>query len=256
MGITLHLVRHAQGHHNLSKANESLHDPLLTPLGEQQCRDLRAAFPHHDKLTHLVASPLRRTLLTCRNAFGGDGPRATVVAQPLVQEVSAQPCDTGSAPEVLAREFGAWVDGRLVQPGWNDKSPGSRWAPTVGSLEARSREARRWLRALGRGDDDGDAHVVVVTHGGFLHFLTEDWEGMDISRGTGWSNTEWRSYEFVDPQGNDEEASVRETAESWRRRRADAIQLTEAENTQLRAVLIEEMSRAFGETRGADSQQS
>ena len=72
MPIYLHLVRHAQGYHNLSAANHTLPDPDLTPLGKEQCAALRRAFPLHDKVTYLVASPMRRTLYTCLYAFGDD----------------------------------------------------------------------------------------------------------------------------------------------------------------------------------------
>jgi broad specificity phosphatase PhoE len=173
MAITIHLVRHAQGFHNLTEINQQIPDPYLTPLGKEQCSTLCSLFPYHDRITHLVASPMRRTLQ----------------AQPLVQEVSMLPCDTGSEPEVLQAEFGAWGDFGLVEKGWNDKtSPGSRWAPAVEALEERARAARVWLRELGRkGVAEGvadHADVVVTTHGGFLHFLTQDWDGMDFARGT------------------------------------------------------------------------
>ncbi|KAF3761712.1 hypothetical protein M406DRAFT_64857 [Cryphonectria parasitica EP155] len=256
MSITVYLVRHAQGYHNLSHENEKLSDPLLTPLGESQCEALRASFPHHDKLTHLVASPMRRALLTCRLSFAPDGilstsqghkSHASVVAQPLIQEVSALPCDTGSDPDVLASEFGSWADLGLVHDGWNDKKPGSRFAPTVANLEARAAAARRWFRTLGK--EGQDVHVAAVSHGAFLHFLTEDWDGMDLSRGTGWSNAEWRSYEFVEgPTGGDERASIRETKESWTRRKGTAVPLTETEQKEAREVILEGMRRQFGES--------
>lgn len=190
MPITIHLVRHAQGFHNLTFINQQIPDPYLTPLGHEQCAQLCATFPHHDRLTHLVASPLRRTLVTCYESFQpaatgkfGGSPKK-VLAQPLLQEVSHFPCDTGSEPEVLRAEYGAWADFDLVGKGWNDKtSPGSKWAPSVEALEERAREARVWVRELARKSGTGDAEIAVVTHGGFLHFLTADWDGMDLSRG-------------------------------------------------------------------------
>lgn len=182
---TIHLVRHAQGFHNLNYENQQIPDPYLTPLGHEQCAELCASFPYHDRITHLVASPLRRTLVTCHESFQPAvkaGKR--VIAQPLFQETSSHPCDTGSEPEVIRAEYGAWADFDLVEKGWNDKkSPGSKWAPRVSSLEERAREARVWLRELAR-KSGADAEIAVVTHGGFLHFLTEDWDGMDLSRGT------------------------------------------------------------------------
>ena len=190
MTVTIHLVRHAQGFHNLNLTNQQIPDPYLTPTGKEQCAALRASFPYHDRLTHLVASPMRRTLQTCEQSFrpAVDAKGLKVVAQPLVQEVSTLPCDVGSEPEVLAAEFKEWADISAVPKGWNDKtSPGSPWAPKVDALEERAKKARVWLRDLGRkwvAEGKGEsADIVVTTHGGFLHFLTQDWDGMDLTRG-------------------------------------------------------------------------
>jgi broad specificity phosphatase PhoE len=50
-----------------------------------------------------------------------------------------------------------------------------RWEPSSKAIEARAREARVWLRGLGREHKgEEDVNVVVVTHGGFLHYFTED----------------------------------------------------------------------------------
>ncbi len=59
------------------------------------------------------------------------------------------------------------VDLGLVTEGWNSKK--GKWAPTAEVVERRAREVRRWL--MGRKEKS----VVLVTHGGFVHFLTEDW---------------------------------------------------------------------------------
>jgi hypothetical protein len=73
---------------------------------------------------------------------------------------------------------------------------------------------------------------VVVTHGGYLHYFTEDWEGAERGTGTGWENTEWRSYEFVEGSG---EASFRETRQSRERRRGTEGGLTADEQRELKA---------------------
>lgn len=178
MAPTVHLVRHAQGYHNLCLENERLPDPDLTPFGHQQCADLRAAFPHHDRVAHLIASPMRRTLYTCIEAFG-DGPRAPypITALDTLQELSDMPSDTGSAKEKTAAEFGAKADLSRVREGWNDKfGADSPFEPTEDKIMARAREARRAIREIAsRGGEDD--HVVVVTHGAFLHFLTEEFQG-------------------------------------------------------------------------------
>jgi broad specificity phosphatase PhoE len=251
MPTYVHLVRHAQGFHNLCAANHSLPDPDLTPLGKEQCAALQKTFPFQDRITHLVASPLRRTIYTCLLSFEPavkTGKR--VIALPEVQEVSPLPCDTGSSAEALASEFAEKVDLGLVTEGWNDKAGASPFAPAMDRLEARARKARLWLRELGRQyerEHPGvDAHIVVVTHGGFLHFLTQDWDGMNPAAGTGWANTEWRTYEFVDAKGEDPEASLRETKVSWRRRRGSAQPLTETEQMELRVATKSRMEEEWG----------
>ncbi len=185
MNPTIHLVRHAQGYHNLSVENQSIRDPDLTPLGEQQCRDLRAAFPHHAAVTRLVASPMRRTLYTCLLAFATDNDGRRITALDTLQELSDEPSDTGSSVARLADEFGNdKVDLSQVRDGlWTDKMGDTPFEPTKDKIEARAREARRALRDMTAGEDDAAAHIVVVTHGAFLHFLTDEFQ--DIPNGNG-----------------------------------------------------------------------
>lgn len=186
--IIVHCVRHAQGYHNLNEENQKLPDPTLTPLGESQCQALRRVFPYYDKITHLVASPLRRTIYTCLLSFEAEVKSGKkIVALPELQETSDQPCDTGSDPAKLQEEFGnsQWkgtVDLSLVHEGWNDKSANTRWASRGDKIEARARDARRWLRDLGM-KSGRDAEIVVVTHGEYLHYFTEDWTDYNIPAG-------------------------------------------------------------------------
>ena len=181
---TIHLVRHAQGLHNLSTEAELLRDPELTDLGKEQCADLARRFPVYDGVTHIVASPMRRTLYTALLAFDRvlQSSSSRVTALPLIQEISTQPCDVGSPRSRLEEEFGEKVDFSLISENWYAKGPGSPYAPEMGKLEARARAARVWLRDFVRRGGE-DTHVVVVGHGGFLHFLTGDWEGVRPSRG-------------------------------------------------------------------------
>lgn len=162
MAPTLYCVRHAQGFHNVTVANHNMHDPLLTPLGEEQCQILQKEFPYSDKIDLIVASPLRRTIQTALFSFGDviKSKGLTIIALPEVQETSDLPCDTGSSPEDLQREFeGKPIDFGLVKPGWNSKR--LRWAPTSQAITKRAADARQWL--MGR----PEKNIVVVTHGGF-----------------------------------------------------------------------------------------
>ncbi|CAD6447530.1 a91fb390-1aa4-400c-8e4a-4b264905ef70 [Sclerotinia trifoliorum] len=238
MAITLHLIRHAQGFHNLSTKNHSMPDPLLTPTGKSQCETLSRTFPP-ETITHLIASPLRRTLYTALYSFPtfiASGSK--VVALPELQETSTLPCDTGSEPVALAEEFAGSVDLELVTEGWNSKV--GRWDANAPAIEKRAREARTWLRDLGiKAEESGvsNVNIVVVTHGGFLHYLSDDWEDSTLFVGTGWSNTEFRSYTFRDAEYSDVNASIEETRESRDRRKGSekSLSLEEQRNLKLAA---------------------
>ncbi|KAK5994977.1 putative phosphatase SPAC5H10.03-like protein [Cladobotryum mycophilum] len=241
MPPTIHLVRHAQGYHNLCAENEKLPDPELTPLGVQQCADLRSSFPHHARLSALVASSMRRTLQTCIQSFGTPG-LYPVIALDSLQEVSDAPSDTGSSTEKLREEFGDKVDLSRVREGWNQKGEGSFFEPTLEQLPVRAREARRALRDIA---GQGDAHIAVVSHGAFLHFLTEEWHGITTVYPTSWKNCEYRTFQFVDPTGQDQDATLRETEESWRRRQGELKPLTPEENRELRDMTLREIAPFF-----------
>lgn len=233
-------------------------DPSLTELGKQQCEELKKAFPYHDKLTHHIASPMRRTIYTELLSFQeprdstAHASQAKLLAIPELQEVSELPCDTGSEPEALAAEFstGPWanaVDLSLVHKGWNLKGPTTPYYSTAAKLAERARNARRILRSIGLkhiAATGRDAHIVVVTHGGFLHYFTGDWEESDKLVGTGWANTEFRSYGFRVEGDSDEEAAFVETDESRSLRGNENKPLTFSEQTQLRAIAEAEWQRA------------
>jgi len=146
-----------------------MHDPSLTLYGEEQCRQFALTFPYHDSVELLVASPIRRTIYTTLLAFEQEIKRGLkVIALPEAQETSDVPSDTGSDVEVLRREMAEKpVDLSLVHEGWNSKK--GRWAPVAEALERRAKETRQWLKARPEKD------IVLVTHGGFVHYFTEDW---------------------------------------------------------------------------------
>ncbi|KAH6625521.1 phosphoglycerate mutase [Boeremia exigua] len=208
MARIIHCVRHAQGVHNLSYANHDIPDPSLTPLGECQCHDLAKMFLYHDNVELVVASPLRRTLHTGLLAFAPEVARGVqVLALPLLQEASSLPCDTGSDVATIEKEFkDTVVDFSEVLEGWQVKENSSL---TTAALLDRAEKARQWLLAR------QENNIVVVSHGCFLHFLTDDWYDSVNTQATGWGNTEFRSYEL---SGGPESTSLRETAESRSRR--------------------------------------
>lgn len=172
--VTIHCVRHAQGFHNISVANHAIHDPMLTQLGEEQCKALQANFPFMDRVDGVVASPLKRTVYTALHSFTPaiKSKHLKVYALPELQETSDLPCDTGSDVRVLESEFkGQPVDlSYMYTPqakAWNNKT--GKWGATASAVDDRARIAREWLY------NRPEKEIVVVTHGGFLHYFTEDW---------------------------------------------------------------------------------
>lgn len=94
-----------------------------------------------------------------------------------MQECTQLPCDHGTDDaRILKEEFGDKIDASLVYAGWTNKAPGTRFAADVEKLMARGKDARKWLRDFARKAGD-DAHIVVTSHGGFLHFVNNDWTG-------------------------------------------------------------------------------
>lgn len=113
--------------------NYNLRDPLLTSLGKSQCAHLSATYPHHDSISIILASPLRRTIQTAAHSFGPALVREEVkfVCLPALQEVSNLGADTGTDREELEAVVREMFEGEglefdvgkidlgNVEEGWN-----------------------------------------------------------------------------------------------------------------------------------------
>ena len=178
MPPTIHFVRHAQGVHNTPGNHEALMDPGLTEHGKKQCQDLRDRFPYHDRVAAVIASPMSRAIQTSVEAFARPelGP---VIALDLVQETSDAPNDIGSSVDELRKRFGESTNLAGVRESWTDKSEGAYFEPEWSKLLDRTREARKALRTMVK---ESDKDIVVVSHGGVLHFLTDDWQDLSLQR--------------------------------------------------------------------------
>lgn len=223
MPPTVITVRHAQGHHNV-KNQWRLYDAVLTTLGKQECASLSNSFPHHDKIDLMVVSPLRRTIQTAVLSFGPVLAREEVpfVLHPKAQEVSERNCNVGFNEKRLKHEVQALFDGQdvgfdfearmdygLVEDGWNSKK--GYWGPDKAAVERRAADLRAWLFAR------PEKTIVLVTHGAFLHYFTEDWEGFHPSIGSAYRNCEVREFNFT-PESKPADAHIRETEWSVKNR--------------------------------------
>nr|AWW17223.1 hypothetical protein [Hormonema carpetanum] len=210
MPPTIFVIRHAQGEHNV-KRRHHLRDPHLTELGREQCRQLRSTFPHHDEISIVMASPLLRTIQTASFCLGPalKKPEVPFLLIPTAQEIANQPCDIGYPPEELKPmvremlskedlEFDAEkIDFSLVEEGWNSKfvdiffiAQQGIYEASYPAVEARAASLRAWLYQR------PEKNIVLVSHGAFLHYFSEDWTAFDAAKGTAYENCEFRKFEF------------------------------------------------------------
>lgn len=173
----------------------------MTPRGRTQCGNLRETFPHQKKIDLILSSPHRRAIQTTLFAFSGilARPEVPYLLMPNAQEISAKPCDKGFPLDVLRDveipklfkdegfSFGVEKIGfELMEEGWNLKK--GLYAPNHEAVQARAATLRAWLYQLEA------QYVVLVTHGAFLHYLTEDGTVEDLKNGTAYNNCEFRTF--------------------------------------------------------------
>jgi broad specificity phosphatase PhoE len=197
MASQIHLIRHAESVHNVSKDFSQL-DPSLTPLGLQQAAQLVRTFPYSSRVGVILTSPLQRALQTTLAAFphvldkryfdpsSGCGVEngAKLVIDPDLQERSALGCDTGSDRDALEKAF----------PRLNFEGLGDGWQVKEGlysaddkAVDERARRVRKSLAELNEELKDREKKdVVVVTHGVFMKFLSGDPE-IDLPK-AGWKS--------------------------------------------------------------------
>lgn len=183
----LHIVRHAEGTHNPAHDTTIL-DPPLTERGIEQSQELSQNFQFKESVGLVLASPLRRTLQTAHIGFqqtldqryyakgSGAGVQkgAQFVLEPDVQAHSSRPCDTGSDISILQSEYQdlPW-DILELDPTFPNKeglyaSDSETLKQRGWRIQRRLEEKFKELATTARPD------IVVVTHGGFIRFVTGD----------------------------------------------------------------------------------
>ncbi|KAI9926527.1 hypothetical protein MW887_004295 [Aspergillus wentii] len=197
MTSQIHLVRHAESVHNVSKDFSQL-DPGLTPLGFEQAKGLIQTFPHASQVGIILTSPLRRAIQTTIAAFphvldkgyfpsdSGHGidNGARLALDPDLQERSELPCDTGSPAEALELDFPR-LGVKDLGDGWQVKE--GLYSPDDEAVEERAERVRSRVAEIAQNLKDKErSHVVIVTHGVFMKFLSGEPE-IDLPK-AGWKS--------------------------------------------------------------------
>lgn len=204
MTSVIHLVRHAESEHNVSKDFSQL-DPPLTALGREQAAKLVDTFHNPEHIGVVVTSPLRRAIQTALAGFShvlnkryydedsglGVENGIPLFLDPNLQERSTLPCDTGSENAVLEKEFKN-LNLEVLSAGWRSKS--GFYAEDDATVDRRAERVRQSLKKLAGQVQVGDKRdVVVVTHGVFMKFLSGD-QSIDLPKAG------WRSYSIESGQ--------------------------------------------------------
>ncbi|KIW16042.1 hypothetical protein PV08_06093 [Exophiala spinifera] len=190
MAGRVHLVRHAEGLHNLRRDLE-IADAQLTHRGHDAAEALGRQFVKDstDSVGAIFASPLRRTIETSLETFhrvlspahyphnSGKGARAwgvSLILNPDLQEISDYPCNTGSAPADLLAEFPELKSQiQSLPPKWFEKE--GDWEPTDEAVIARKSRILKllWitsqqLQSATDAEQKKRSDIVVVTHEGII----------------------------------------------------------------------------------------
>jgi broad specificity phosphatase PhoE len=180
----IHVVRHAQGTHNVNKnyRDEINLDARLTELGRTQCEKL-AQQESHLSVDLVVTSPLTRCVQTALYSFpqhviasSSSSRNVPFVAHESLRETVNFKCDQRRTISEIASEFGEMVDFSVCHVDedyiWKDYEArlGSDYDDHRESAELhvvaeRGRRFFQWLQ--GRPEQ----RVVVCTHSAFLRCL-------------------------------------------------------------------------------------
>jgi broad specificity phosphatase PhoE len=179
------IVRHAESVHNVTKDFSQL-DPSLTSLGVEQASSISQELPSAGNIAAIISSPLRRAIQTALAGFSvvldkqyfdtssgqGIGSGATLFLDPDLQERSDLPCDTGSPTSELAKAFPSLSFNNLGEE-WLKKS--GRYGSDDDAVRERAEQVRKNLYEVAKSlENEKWKDIVVVTHGVFMKFLTED----------------------------------------------------------------------------------
>ncbi|KAE8666756.1 Phosphoglycerate mutase-like protein 2 [Hibiscus syriacus] len=172
--ITLHLVRHAQGVHNVAGekdhvaySSEEYFDAHLTPLGWQQADNLRKHVHEtglSKKVDLVIVSPLLRTMQTAVGVFGGEEYKDGINVPPLMESI-----------HVIEEEASRSIDISFLQLIFLWQIESDYDVLWVADIRERNKDvAARGMKFLNWLWTRKEKEIAIVTHCGFLyHTLSE-----------------------------------------------------------------------------------
>lgn len=162
------LLRHAQSLFNVTfsvtRVDPGIEDPELTELGREQARKAIDGLRAHP-IRRIITSPYTRALET--TAIVNEFLNVPVTVDSLVGERAGYVCDVGTAREHLAPRWPQFVLDHLPSRWWPEKETEADIIVRCGRFRERMRDETDW------------AHVLVVTHWGFIRGLT----GLTVANG-------------------------------------------------------------------------
>ncbi|KAL2072765.1 hypothetical protein VTL71DRAFT_12108 [Oculimacula yallundae] len=184
--ITIHLVRHAEGPHNLRSIPEpervAMLDPGLTTWGHSQSVLLSKRFHAMDKVTHILCSPMRRTVHTALVGLKPAIQRGIQVTLiPDLREYGGGRCNMGSNLEDLVKDV-LDIDKDIRKDCFDRSQCPDYWFLDSGVRESNDQKMDRigrvqsMLYSLANTAAEAsseDIEIVVVTHSRIILLLEE-----------------------------------------------------------------------------------
>ncbi|KAI0882627.1 uncharacterized protein GGS22DRAFT_195853 [Annulohypoxylon maeteangense] len=239
---TIHIFRTAEAEYNAEPGFWTMRDSGLSVEGLEQCIEFSAYSEFLSSMqyvTHVVSSPLRSSIFSCRIAFDRVVSSTSVIVSPNLMDVGCPTPSLGTDAVTLGVEFSGQIDRSMLPNGWESIDSGSANEYKLENIKARTKAAREWLMDLARTAGE-KAHIVVMTHGQTAHLVADDFQGVESPYDANWDgDLSWRSYNFDFAA----EKMIETTESRVRRGVADTDVLTDDENSAIRAAvegLIEE----------------
>ncbi|MED6146777.1 hypothetical protein PIB30_037845 [Stylosanthes scabra] len=193
----VHLVRHAQGVHNVAEEknpnacfSNDLFDAQLTPLGWNQVENLRKhvkACGLSRRIELVIVSPLLRTMQTAVGVFGGeayvDGSKEPPLMMENVGDSNRPAISSLNCPPILAVELCREKMGHLPCDKRRTKSEYRSMFPAIDFSLIESDEDIWWTPYREKSEEVAarglkflewlwtrqEKEIAVVSHGGFLY---------------------------------------------------------------------------------------